>query len=49
MEIMMLILFVDGIPSIKLGKKSEIPDRQGEEAWLVIDDKGRMIASYWPS
>jgi hypothetical protein len=49
MEIKMFILFVDGVPSIKLGKKSEIPDRQGEEAWLVIDTKGRTIASYWPT
>jgi hypothetical protein len=45
----MFILFVNGVPSIKLGKKSEIPARQGKESWLVIDSQGRMIASYWPT
>jgi hypothetical protein len=48
MEVIMFILFVNGIPSIKLGKKSEIPARQGEESWQVIDAQGRTIASYWP-
>ena len=45
----MFILFVDGVPAIKLGKKSEIPARQGEESWLVVDDKGNTVASYWPN
>jgi hypothetical protein len=45
----MFILFVDGVPSIKLGKKSEIPARQGKESWLVMDAQGRTIASYWPA
>ena len=49
MEILMFILFVDGVPAIKLGKKSEIPARQGEESWLVVDDKGNTVASYWPN
>ena len=44
----MFILYVDGIPSIKLGRKSEIPARQGAESWLVIDSQGRTIASYKP-
>ena len=45
----MFILYVDGVPAIRLGKISEIPARQGEESWLVIDDKGETIASYWPN
>ena len=45
----MFILYVNGVPSIKLGKKSEIPARQGTESWLVIDAQGKMIASYWPA
>ena len=44
----MFILYVDGIPAIKLGGKSEIPARQGEESWLVKDAHGRTIAAYWP-
>ena len=44
----MFILFVNGIPAIKLGGKSEIPTRQGEESWLVVDTEGRTIASYQP-
>ncbi len=49
MEIIMFILFVNGVPAIKLGKKSEIPARQGNESWQVIDAQGKTIASYWPS
>ena len=48
MEIIMFILFVNGVPAIKLGKKSEIPPRQGNESWLVIDAQGNTIASYNP-
>jgi len=44
----MFILYVNGVPSIKLGNKSEIPARQGNEAWLVMDAEGRLIASYQP-
>jgi hypothetical protein len=49
MEIKMFILFVNGVPAIKLGRKSEIPARHGDESWRVIDDHGRTIASYFPA
>jgi hypothetical protein len=42
----MLTLYVEGIPAIKLGDKSEIPARQGNESWKVIDAKGNVIATY---
>lgn len=45
----MFILFVNGVPAIKLGKRSEFPPRQGTEAWMIVDTKGRTIASYHPS
>lgn len=45
----MFILLVNGIPSIKLGKKSEFPPRQGDEAWKVVDQEGRTVASYHPA
>ena len=48
METIMFILFVNGVPAIKLGKKSEIPPRQGNESWRVIDAQGNTIASYNP-
>jgi len=44
----MFTLFVNGIPAIKLGNKSEIPTRQGKESWLVVDADGRMIDFYFP-
>ena len=45
----MLILFVNGIPSIKLSRKSEIPPRQGTESWRVIDAQGKTVAYYNPA
>jgi hypothetical protein len=42
----MLTLYVEGIPAIKLGDKSEIPARQGSESWRVIDAQGNVIAAY---
>jgi hypothetical protein len=42
----MLTLYVEGIPAIKLGDKSEIPARQGNESWRVIDAQGNVIAAY---
>lgn len=45
----MFILFVNGIPALKLGGISEIPTPQGEEAWRVVDLEGRTIASYQPN
>lgn len=44
----MFILFVNGVPALKLGKKSEFPPRRGKEAWKVVDPQGRIIASYRP-
>lgn len=45
----MFTLLVNGIPAIKLGKKSEIPARRGKESWLVIDANGDTVASYFPA
>lgn len=45
----MFTLLVNGIPAIKLGKKSEIPPRRGKEAWRVIDAHGNTVASYSPA
>ena len=45
----MFILFVNGIPAIKLDSKSDIPARKGQESWWVVDTKGRMIAAYRPA
>lgn len=45
----MFILIVNGVPVLKLGKRSEFPPRQGKEAWMVVDKKGRTIASYHPA
>jgi len=42
----MFTLFVEGIPSIKLGSRSEIPPKKGEESWKVIDAEGKVIATY---
>ncbi|MFA6015851.1 MAG: hypothetical protein WC742_12365 [Gallionellaceae bacterium] len=42
----MLTLYVNGIPAIKLGSKSEIPQRQGDESWRVVDAKGKTVAAY---
>jgi len=46
MEKIMFTLFVEGIPAIKLGSTAEIPARQGDESWRVIDATGQVIASY---
>ena len=48
MEFIMLTLFVNGIPVLKLNGISEIPARQGEESWRVADEEGKTIASYQP-
>jgi len=48
MELIVFTLFVNGIPVLKLSGISEIPARQGGEAWLVVDTEGRTIASYQP-
>lgn len=45
----MFTLLVNGIPAIKLGKKSEFPPRRGKESWLIIDMHGKKIASYSPA
>lgn len=45
---MMFTLVVEGIPVIRLQNISEIPSRQGDESWLVIDENRRTIASYSP-
>jgi hypothetical protein len=42
----MLTLYVEGIPSIKFRDKSDIPAQQGNESWKVVDDEGRVIATY---
>lgn len=42
----MLTLIVNGIPAMKLQKKSEIPSRRGAEAWRVIDESGKVVDSY---
>ncbi len=42
----MLTLYVEGIPSIKLGSRSEIPPKLGDESWKVIDAEGKIIAKY---
>jgi hypothetical protein len=42
----MLTLYVEGVPAIKLGDKSEIPAAQGSESWRVVDAKGKTIAAY---
>ena len=42
----MFTLFVEGIPAIKLGSTAEIPDRQGDESWQVVDASGSVIATY---
>jgi hypothetical protein len=42
----MLTLYVEGIPAIKLGDKSEIPAQQGNESWKVLDAAGKVIAAY---
>jgi len=42
----MFTLYVEGIPSIKLGSKSEIPALQGNESWKVVDAEGTVIATY---
>jgi hypothetical protein len=44
----MFTLFVNGTPVLKLSGISEIPARAGEEAWLVVDAKGKTIANYQP-
>lgn len=44
----MFTLFVNGIPVLKLSGISEIPAPQGNETWEVVDEEGRMIASYHP-
>lgn len=44
----MFTLIVNGVPAIKLGKKSEIPPHRGSEPWLVVDKHGRMVAYYMP-
>jgi hypothetical protein len=44
----MLILFVNGIPAIKLASRADIPPRAGRESWWVVDDRGRTIAAYRP-
>lgn len=45
----MLILYVNGIPAIRLSSKSDIPVRRGRESWMVIDAEGRTVASYQPA
>jgi hypothetical protein len=45
----MFTLLVNGIPAIKLGKKSEFPPRRGKESWLIIDVYGNTVASYSPA
>jgi hypothetical protein len=42
----MFTLYVEGVPAIKLGDKSEIPAKQGKESWRVIDTNGNVIATY---
>ena len=42
----MLTLYVEGIPAIRLGSTVEIPARQGDESWSVVDAEGKVIASY---
>lgn len=42
----MLTLIVDGIPAVKLGNRTDIPERQGEESWMVVDESGKMVAYY---
>ena len=42
----MLTLYVEGVPSIKLGSPAEIPEQHGNEAWRVIDAEGKVIAAY---
>ena len=42
----MLTLYVDGVPAIKLGNRSEIPAQQGNESWRVVDADGRTVATY---
>jgi hypothetical protein len=42
----MFTLYVEGIPSIKLGSETEIPAQQGNESWRVVDADGRTIAAY---
>ncbi len=42
----MLTLYVEGIPAIKLSNRSEIPARQGNESWKVLDADGKVIAAY---
>jgi len=44
----MLILFVNGIPALKLGGPSEIPSHQGMEPWQVRDESGRTVDFYQP-
>jgi hypothetical protein len=45
----MFTLIVNGIPAVKLGSKRDIPEHHGEESWLVVDERGKMIAYYLPS
>lgn len=42
----MFTLYVEGIPSIKLGSIAEIPPKNGEESWKVVDIEGKVIAAY---
>lgn len=44
----MLTLIVNGVPAMKLQKKSEMPARRGTEAWRVVDESGKVIDSYSP-
>lgn len=44
----MFTLIVNGVAAIKLAKKSEIPPRRGQEAWIVIDASGHTVAAYMP-
>jgi|GEM_PF-4421947 hypothetical protein len=42
----MYTLYVEGVPAIKLGSTSEIPDKEGIESWKVVDAAGNIIDSY---
>lgn len=45
----MYILFVNGVPALKLTRRSEFPQPQGSEAWEIIDEHGRTVAAYSPA
>jgi len=45
-ETIMFTLYVQGIPAIKFVNKSDIPARQGNESWRVVDAEGKVIATY---